>query len=100
MITSSQCRAARALVGYSIDRLSVASGVSREIIEMFERRLENAEPEDIASLQSALEKGGAIFIPDGDTGGIGVRLKFNRSQTKHIATLEGEGGIVGSDDVP
>jgi CRP-like cAMP-binding protein len=100
MITSSQCRAARALVEYSRDRLAISSGVSQEIIEMFERRLENARLEDIDALQSALEKAGAVFIPDSDSGGIGVRLKFNRSETRRIATLESEGGIVAHDDVP
>lgn len=100
MITSSQCRAARALVEYSRERLAISSGVSQEIIEMFERRLENAALEDIDALHSALEKAGAVFIPDSDSGGIGVRLKFNRSDTKRIATLESEGGVVAHDDVP
>ena len=100
MITGSQCRAARALVEYSRDRLAISSGIGGEIIEMFERRLENAAPNDIAALQSALEKAGAVFIPDSDSGGIGVRLKFNMSETKRIATLESEGGIIAQDDVP
>ncbi|PSH61942.1 hypothetical protein CU103_21760 [Phyllobacterium sophorae] len=100
MITSSQCRAARALVEYSRQRLAISSGVSQEIIEMFERKLENATHEAIEALQAALEEAGAVFIPDNDSGGIGVRLKFNRSDTKRIATLESEGGIVAHDDVP
>lgn len=100
MITGSQCRAARALVEYSRDRLALSSGIDGEIIEMFERRLDNAAHTDIAALQSALEKAGAVFIPDSESGGIGVRLKFNMSETRRIATLESEGGIVAHDDVP
>ncbi len=100
MITGSQCRAARALVEYSRQRLAISSGISVEIIEMFERKLENAAHDDVLALQSALENAGAFFIPDSDSGGIGVRLKFNRSETKRIATLESEGGIVAHDDVP
>ncbi|MGH7004676.1 MAG: XRE family transcriptional regulator [Alphaproteobacteria bacterium] len=99
MITGSQCRAARALVEYGRDRLATASGVSAEFIEMFERKLAKPSPEDTAALQSALEAAGAVFI-DENGGGIGVRLKFNSSETKRIATLEGEGGIIASDDVP
>jgi hypothetical protein len=32
--------------------------------------------------------------------GAGVRLKFTRQDVKQIARLEGEGGVVGSDDAP
>ncbi len=100
MITGSQCRAARALVEYSRDRLCKSSGVETEKIEKFERKLEKLDDRTVSILQSALEAAGAAFLSDGDAGGIGVRLKFNRSETRRIATLEGEGGIVASDDVP
>ncbi len=99
MITGSQCRAARALVEYTRDRLAIAAGVSIDTIEAFERKLENPDREHILALQSALEKAGAVFIAE-NGGGIGVRLKFTRSETRRIATLEGEGGIVAHDDVP
>jgi hypothetical protein len=42
---------------------------------------------------------GAQFIWE-NGGGLGVRLKFNRSEAKRIANLENEGGVVGYDDVP
>ncbi|MCR6500124.1 helix-turn-helix domain-containing protein [Shinella sp. CPCC 101442] len=100
MITGSQCRAARALVEYSRERLAKASGVDIETIAHFERKLGKPDDGDIAALQSSLEVAGAVFLPDGDRGGIGVRLKFNRSETRRIATLEGEGGVVAHDDVP
>ncbi len=29
-----------------------------------------------------------------------MRLKFNRSESKRIANMENEGGVVGYDDVP
>ena len=32
--------------------------------------------------------------------GAGVRLKFTRQDVKHINRLEGEGGMVRSDDAP
>jgi len=50
-------------------------------------------------LANALEKAGAQFIPE-NGGGVGVRLKFNRSETKRIANLENEGGPTASDEVP
>ncbi|MGQ3211858.1 MAG: XRE family transcriptional regulator [Shinella sp.] len=100
MITGSQCRAARALVEYSRERLAVASSVDISTIESFERKLGKPDDESIAALRASLEAAGAAFLPDGDRGGIGVRLKFNRSETRRIQTMEGEGGIVAHDDVP
>lgn len=100
MISGSQCRAARALVEYSRERLAKASGINIETIESFERKLGKPDDASTAALRSALETAGAVFLPDGEHGGIGVRLKFNRSETRRIATLEGEGGIVAHDDVP
>ena len=40
-----------------------------------------------------------MFIPE-NGGGVGVRLKFNRSETKRLSILEGEGGVAADDDVP
>nr|WP_314086970.1 hypothetical protein [uncultured Shinella sp.] len=40
-----------------------------------------------------------MFLQDGDHGGAGVRPKFNGSETRRIATPEGEGGLVAHDDV-
>jgi len=41
-----------------------------------------------------------IVIEESDGMGAGVRLKFTRQDVRQIARLEGEGGIVGSDDAP
>ncbi|NEI74143.1 XRE family transcriptional regulator [Rhizobium lusitanum] len=100
MITGPQCHAARALVEFTRDRLSKSAGVEKEQIERFERKLEEPDDRVVGLLQSTLEAAGAVFLQDGDAGGIGVRLKFNRSETRRIATLESEGGIVAQDDVP
>ena len=54
---------------------------------------------DIARLRDALERGGAVFIDDDSSGGIGVRLKFNAKDVRAINRMEGEGGPVGTDDV-
>lgn len=99
MITGSQCRAARALVEFSRERLAISAGVNVETLARFERKL--AEPADgeVFALQSALENAGAVFISD-NGGGIGVRLKFTKSEAKRIAILENEGGIVSPDRVP
>lgn len=99
MITGSQCRAARALVELSRERLALLADVDESRIETFERRISEPDAATIAKLERALERAGAVFIPE-NGGGIGVRLKFNRSEVKRLATLEGEGGIAALDDVP
>ncbi|WP_080662752.1 helix-turn-helix domain-containing protein [Sinorhizobium meliloti] len=99
MITGSQCRAARALTDLSRERLSISAAVSVEAILRFERKRDKPNDDEVFALQSALERGGAVFIPD-NGGGIGVRLKFSKSVAKGIDILENEGGIVAPDRVP
>lgn len=73
-ITAQQCRAARALLGWSQDQLATASQVAKATIANFEA--ENRTPYDrtLADLQKALEAAGVEFIPQ-NGGGAGVRLK-------------------------
>lgn len=99
MITGSQCRAARALVEITRAKLATRSTVDKAVIERFERKIEEPSLETIMALKSALETLGAVFIEQ-NGGGFGVRLKFNESEAKRIARLEGEGGVVASDRVP
>lgn len=98
MITAAQCRAARALAELSREVLSRLSEVDAAVIEQFERKLGKPDDATIAKVRGALEMAGIVFIPE-NGGGVGVRLKFTASETKRIATLEGEGGLVGLDDV-
>lgn len=99
MISGSQCRAARALVEFSRDRLSTLSGVPANVIEEFERKIDKPDSAAVTKLKLALEEAGAVFIPE-NGGGFGVRLKFKRSDVERIAILENEGGISRLDDVP
>jgi transcriptional regulator with XRE-family HTH domain len=100
MITGPFCKAARALVGVSRFKLAANSGVDTRTIELFERGISVPDDAAIAALRSALEVLGAMFIPEEGSHGAGVRLKFNRSITKRIGTLENEGGRSAKDDVP
>ena len=99
MITGPQCRAARALVEFTRERLAQLSGIDAGTIEHFERKIGSPSDEQLQTLQEVLEKVGAQFIWE-NGGGLGVRLKFNRSESKRIANMENEGGVVGYDDVP
>ncbi|TVZ74366.1 hypothetical protein BCL32_2742 [Rhizobium mongolense USDA 1844] len=70
-----------------------------ETVMDFERKLAEPTDDEMLALQSALENAGAVFISDNGRG-IGVRLKFTKSEAKRIAIPENEGGIVAPDRVP
>jgi len=98
IITAAQCRAARALIEWSVDDLARASKVDSKTIEDFELRYRAPGDSDKRRVRVALEKGGVIFIPE-NGGGAGVRLKFSRREVRAINRWEGEGGTVGEDDI-
>ena len=98
-ITGAQCRAARALVEWTREKLAGNSDVDALVIEEFERRITLPDADICDRLRTALESAGAVFIAE-NGGGIGVRLMLNRSEVRRIGVLENEGGIVGTDAVP
>lgn len=101
-ITGRLIAAARVLTGISHSRLSDACGLSIQVLIEMESG-GSASPQsvgDAESVKRALENFGAMFIPEGDGIGAGVRLKFLRQDVKQIGRLEGEGGLVKEDDVP
>lgn len=101
-LTGRVIRAARALSGIGQAEFAAAAGLSIDEL----RSLEAAgsawiEP---GAQADAVERGlahfGVIVIDEADGMGGGVRLKFTQSDVRQIARLEGEGGIVASDDAP
>lgn len=76
MITTSQLRAARAMIGLSIEELAEAAGVSGNSIRDAEASTGNAERELSRKLKQVLESRGIIFVSAGqqDASGPGVRL--------------------------
>jgi transcriptional regulator with XRE-family HTH domain len=73
-ITNEQCRAARALLGWSQADLATAAMVGQKTIADFERGARQLRPRTLADIRAALERAGVAFI-DGNGGGPGVRLK-------------------------
>ena len=100
MITGKVCRAARALVEISRYKLAANANVDKDVIRRFEKGIDVPDDKTIAALKAALEELGAQFIPEQGARGAGVRLKFSRSMTRRIDTLENEGGPPAKDDVP
>ena len=75
-ILPSQTRAARALIGWSLEALAEASGVSISTIRDFESGRRDASAENVKALKNALQRrGGVEFVADDDNAGPGVRLR-------------------------
>ncbi len=69
-----QCRAARALLGWSQDELKEASSVAKKTIADFERGVRSPYDRTLRDIKEALEGAGVEFIPE-NGGGAGVRLR-------------------------
>jgi hypothetical protein len=94
--------AGRALTGISREDFAIAAGTQVETIASMEANgsawLQSESDAD--AVRRAFEIFGVIAIGEDDGMGAGVRLKFTRQDVKQIVRLEGEGGVVGSDDAP
>ncbi len=73
--TSGQCRAARALLGWSQDELSELSKVAKKTIADFERGARQPYERTLRDIRQTLEEAGIEFIPE-NGGGAGLRFKI------------------------
>jgi transcriptional regulator with XRE-family HTH domain len=60
-----QIRAARGLLKWTVRDLAEKSGVHRNTISAIENGKSGGDPQTIATLHRALEKGGVVFIKGG-----------------------------------
>lgn len=93
-----QCRAARALLGWSQQDLERASRVAKKTIADFERGARNPFPRTLDDLVEALEKAGIEFTgPMDNSYGSGVRFKWGmEEQRSRLQSVEDVGGKTGS----
>lgn len=73
-ISDGQCRAARALLGWTQDELSTKAAVAKKTIADFETGKRQPYDRTLADIRAALEGGGVLFI-DQNGAGPGVRLR-------------------------
>jgi DNA-binding XRE family transcriptional regulator len=64
MITRSQCRAARAGLEWTRERLAKEAGLAERTITDFERGARDPHDNNKAAMRAALEHGGVRFTPD------------------------------------
>ena len=94
--------AGRTLVGVSQADFAAACGFDVETLS----RLESGGSASVSSdahvdaVTRGMSHFGVMILEEADGMGAGVRLKFTRADVRQIARLEGEGGVVGSDDAP
>jgi transcriptional regulator with XRE-family HTH domain len=101
-ISGRQIAAARALADISQQDLAHRTRISLAELMRLEAYGAALLPDDghTDAIRNALESFGAIFVPEGNGLGAGVRLKFSRLDVKQISRLENEGGPAADDDVP
>ncbi|RYD47425.1 MAG: XRE family transcriptional regulator [Sphingomonadales bacterium] len=94
--------AARALAGVGRADFAAAAGLTPNSLRLIEGSGSawlHSQHETSAVLR-AFDHFGILIVEEADGFGAGVRLKFTRQDVRQLARLEGEGGIVGSDDAP
>jgi len=76
MLDPAQIRAARALLGWTQEDLSKASGVGTATIQRMEKSSQaiTGYVSTLVRLQEAFEKAGVLFLEDDEAGGYGLRL--------------------------
>jgi transcriptional regulator with XRE-family HTH domain len=74
-----QCRAARALLGWSQDDLCAKAKLAKKTLQLFETGQRDPYSRTVEALRSALEKAGVEFIAE-NGGGPGVRLAKRRAK--------------------
>ncbi|MDA3147818.1 XRE family transcriptional regulator [Leucobacter sp. UCMA 4100] len=92
ILTPDLARAARAFTKVSPKTIAEGAGLTRDEVRNFERGKADLEEAQKARLVESLEKYGALFIPEDEEAGYGVRRKFTRTTLKRLNTWEGEGG--------
>jgi transcriptional regulator with XRE-family HTH domain len=73
-MTRDQCRAARALLNWTQDRLAEAASVSKKTLADFEAGNRDPYGRTLADIQKTLENAGIEFIPE-NGGGAGLRFR-------------------------
>ena len=98
ILLAAQCRAGRALIEWSAERLAQACAVDLQVIKEFEARFRRPDQEALSRIRTVLIEAGVVFI-DENGGGAGARLRVSRKELRALNRWEGEGGALSEDDM-
>ena len=96
IIAGPLARAARILCQVSAADVAAQAEIDKADLKDYEKCRDDLTSEQERRLVHALEHYGAHFIPDGDDGGYGVRLRFNRLKGRAGGGWGHEGGAAGA----
>jgi transcriptional regulator with XRE-family HTH domain len=85
MFSGEQLRAARALLNWSRDQLSGASGISAIAIKEFEVGSSDPKRSTLIALRTSLSKEGVVFLDGSPIHGPGVAFRSEADARKHAS---------------
>ena len=91
-ITSEQCEGARALIGWSQDKLAEAAQVARATIANFENhaRIEPSR-KNLNAIIASLQQAGVLFIPEDVAAGLGPGVRLRELKLQYSKDLRPDG---------
>lgn len=91
-LTSDLARAARAFTKVSAATIAEKAGLTREQVKEFESGRGHLSDDEKSRVRASLEFYGALFIPEDDVAGYGVRRRYAREKLMRLNNWEDEGG--------
>lgn len=91
-LTSDLARAARAFTKVSAATIAEKAGLTREQVKEFESGRGHLSDDEKSRMRASLEFYGALFIPEDDVAGYGVRRRYAREELMRLNNWEDEGG--------
>ncbi|WP_420734266.1 XRE family transcriptional regulator [Brevibacterium luteolum] len=91
-LTSDLARAARAFTKVSAATIAEKAGLTREQVKEFESGRGHLSDDEKSRVRASLEFYGALFIPEDDVAGYGVRRRYAREKLMRLNNWESEGG--------
>ncbi|CAG7605708.1 hypothetical protein ACFPZL_11710 [Leucobacter soli] len=91
-LTADLARAARAFTKVSTRTIAESAGLTKKQVRSFEQGTIALPAADLARLKESLERYGALFIPEDETAGYGVRRRYSREKLLQLNAWEDEGG--------